>query len=1052
MPQSVEAAIEALELMSVERLILSPQSNRPVMGIVQDALLGAREMSSRDTFFDRAEFLQLLCWMPNFAGSIPEPAVLKSPRGALWTGKQLLSALLPAGLDLERVNSEHADSDDEYDREPDLLPCRTRHRRSPADDAVKSEKVEQDAAAVQKSERDATATATIEKVLWHATARDGRTLYRVRCRRGGCWLGRGGDAREGWIEAAELRDAAAAVRPDGSKVVAAPGSLLCDGDRPGSWKLARYWRRQCQAADTRVEVRDGELLCGTLCSRTLGRSQGSLIHVLFADYGPTVTLDFFNGIQRTINAWLIDRGFSVGLDDMMPDRAAREHVRRTVSHSEETIRQWTRREAFGVGDAADDESAFEQRVNRLLNDTRNLANAATMETLPSSNSLKKMVLAGSKGSSANMSNMLRCIGQQNIEGQRVPFGFQVRSFGWAFASLTFRERQGRTLPHFTRSDHGAASRGYIDDCYALGLQPHAFFFHAMAGREGLIDTAIKTSQTGYIQRRLNKAMEDIGSQYDGTVRNAQGDVIQFAYGEDGYDAARLEIQHIDLPLTDSDDAFVRRFAWQPDDRDADARCVDTSDLHLRRELQRLRLDVAAMARRPGKSRSPLPLPVHLQRLLQRAKRRPRTAEDSPVCAATVARDVFRLQQRLWKMLPTGAERDESPFACLLRSTLASKRVLREHRLHVGAWKWLLEELERQFRRALIQPGEMVGTLAAQSIGEPATQMTLNTFHHAGISNRGMTLGVPRLSELINVCRNPRTPSLTVRLKPEVAGNRRLVEHVRRSMEYCTLRHVVQRFEILYEPDPSRTSVAADAEMVQSFEQLCGKDGTDRDSASPWVLRLVLDRRALAKHRLRLERVGTRITDAFGVALCLDWNDECCDPPVVRARLRAHDEGALPGEDEALLRSLALQMLDGVHLGGVAGIRSCFVPEDALVLSGGRPATEWTIVSEGVNLAEAMVLPGVDGVHTTSNDPNEVLRVLGIEAAHSCLLQELHAVITLDNYVDWRHLMMLISAMTHRGYLLSITRHGINRVESGPLMRSSFEEQVGFPFFVRLLRV
>src|SRR5271163_2441598 len=139
-----------------------------------------------------------------------------------------------------------------------------------------------------------------------------------------------------------------------------------------------------------------------------------------------------------------------------------------------------------------------------------------------------MVSAGSKGSFINISQMSACVGQQMVEGKRIPFGFKYR-----------------TLPHFTKHDHGPESRGFVENSYLRGLTPQEFFFHAMGGREGLIDTAVKTSETGYIQRRLVKAMEDVMVKYDGTVRNSLGDVIQFVYGEDGMDGTAVESQKID---------------------------------------------------------------------------------------------------------------------------------------------------------------------------------------------------------------------------------------------------------------------------------------------------------------------------------------------------------------------------------------------------------------------------------------------------------------------------------------------------------------------------
>ncbi|GJU74597.1 RNA polymerase II largest subunit [Tanacetum coccineum] len=152
--------------------------------------------------------------------------------------------------------------------------------------------------------------------------------------------------------------------------------------------------------------------------------------------------------------------------------------------------------------------SFENKVNQVLNKARDDAGSSTQKSLSESNNLKAMVTAGSKGSFINILQMTACVGQQNVEGKRIPFGFM-----------------DRTLPHFTKDDYRPESRGFVENSYLRGLTPQEFFFHAMGGREGLIDTAVKTSETGYIQRRLVKAMEDIMVKYDGTVRNSLRDLI-----------------------------------------------------------------------------------------------------------------------------------------------------------------------------------------------------------------------------------------------------------------------------------------------------------------------------------------------------------------------------------------------------------------------------------------------------------------------------------------------------------------------------------------------
>lgn len=145
-----------------------------------------------------------------------------------------------------------------------------------------------------------------------------------------------------------------------------------------------------------------------------------------------------------------------------------------------------------------------------------------------------MVQAGSKGNNINISQIMACVGQQNVEGKRIPFGFKKR-----------------TLPHFAKDDFGPESKGFVQNSYFRGLTASELYFHAMGGREGLIDTAVKTAETGYISRKLMKAMEDVMVKYDGSVRTSRDHLIQFLYGEDGIAGEHIEDMSIDLLKMDN---------------------------------------------------------------------------------------------------------------------------------------------------------------------------------------------------------------------------------------------------------------------------------------------------------------------------------------------------------------------------------------------------------------------------------------------------------------------------------------------------------------------
>lgn len=574
--------------------------------------------------------------------------------------------------------------------------------------------------------------------------------------------------------------------------------------------------------DDGMMIENGEIIFGIVEKKTVGASQGGLVHVVFREKGPEATRGLFTGLQMVVNYWLFHNGFSIGIGDTIADRGTMAHIRESIAGYKANVRQI-------IDDAAHDRlkaapgmtirESFESRVERELNLARDRNGQFAQKNLKEDNNVKQMVVAGSKGSFINISQMSVCVGQQSVEGRRIPFGFRHR-----------------TLPHFTKDDFSPEARGFVENSYLRGLTPQEFFFHAMAGREGLIDTAVKTAETGYIQRRLVKALEDVMVCYDGTVRNSLGDLIQFVYGEDGMDGAFIERQSVETFAMNSRefehnykvDVTVRGGGFQSgvlqpglDDSSLELQVkLDeefaqlTEDRRLLREFIFPRHDPVA----------PHYLPVNLQRIVQNAiqifhidRRQP-----SDLDPAYIVDAVRELSERLVVVrgnsrISTEAQNNATlMFKMHLRATLAARRILERYHLNREAFEWVLGEIETKFNQSLVHPGEMCGTLAAQSIGEPATQMTLNTFHYAGVASKNVTLGVPRLKEIINVATNIKTPSLSVYLQPEVAKNSLLAKNVQQELAYTSLRTVTAAIEIWYDPDPSSTIIEEDKLFVESF--------------------------------------------------------------------------------------------------------------------------------------------------------------------------------------------------------------------------------------------
>ncbi|XP_045085249.1 DNA-directed RNA polymerase II subunit RPB1-like isoform X2 [Aegilops tauschii subsp. strangulata] len=921
-PQSFETRAEVLELMMVPKCIVSPQANKPVMGIVQDTLLGCRKITKRDTLIEKDVFMNILMWWEDFDGKVPTPAILK-PK-PIWTGKQVFNLIIPKQINLIRFSA------------------------------------------------------------WHDADAEKESGY---------------------------------ITP----------------------------------SDTMVRIEKGELLSGILCKKTLGTSMGSLIHVIWEEVGPDAARKFLGHTQWLVNYWLLQNGFSIGIGDTIADAGTMGKINDTIADAKKAVNEL-------IKEARDKKlepepgrtmmESFENRVNQVLNKARDDAGSSAQKSLSESNNLKAMVTAGSKGSFINISQMTACVGQQNVEGKRIPFGFA-----------------GRTLPHFSQNDNGPESRGFVQNSYLRGLTPEEFFFHAMGGREGLIDTAVKTSETGYIQRRLVKAMEDIMVKYDGTVRNSLGDVIQFLYGEDGMDAVWIERQKLDtlgMKKAEFDNVFRYKLDdenWRPTymspEQADDLKTIRDIRIVFEAEIQKLEADRLQLGTEIATTGDiTWPMPVNLKRLIWNAQktfkidlRRPSDMHPMEIVEA-----MDKLQERL-KVVPGDdamsieAQKNATLlFNILLRSTFASKRILKEYKLTRESFEWVIGEIESRFHQSLVAPGEMIGCVAAQSIGEPATQMTLNTFHYAGVSAKNVTLGVPRLREIINVAKKIKTPSLSVFLKPEVSKKKELAKNVQCALEYTTLRSVTHATEIWYDPDPLGTTIEEDVEFVKSYYEMPDED-IDPDKLSPWLLRIELNREMMVDKRLSMAEIAEKIRHEFDDDLSCIFNDDNADKLILRIRIKNDDETPKQDEDDdVFLKKVESNMLTEMALGGIADINKVFIKEKKVNRfdenDGFTQKEEWMLDTEGVNLLAVMCHEDVDATRTRSNHLIEVIEVLGIEAVRRSLLDELRVVISFDgSYVNYRHLAILCDTMTYRGHLMAITRHGINRNDTGPLMRCSFEETV-----------
>lgn len=390
----------------------------------------------------------------------------------------------------------------------------------------------------------------------------------------------------------------------------------------------------------------------------------------------------------------------------------------------------------------------------------------------------------------------------------------------------------------------------------------------------------------------------------------------------------------------------------------------------------------------------------------------------------------------------------------LRYHLASKNIIENQRLTKESFDWLIAEIQSRFERALVHPGEMVGSIGAQSMGEPATQMTLNTFHLAGVASKNVTLGVPRLKEVINVASTIKTPSLQIYLEDKYCEDENTATSVGNYIEHTTLSQLASSSSIYYDPDPKNTIISADEALLNFHNTYFAQDDEDQNEISPWIFRFELDSDKMLVRAMEIEDIERILLDAFPDINGIVRHGKLDNVQKLVMRVRFPDPGDAAEEEKGapmLLKDLEKFMLNDLTLKGFPEItKFTFSKERKAMESIFDPETgkqedkvgQFLIETDGLGLKKVLAVDKVDYTRSSSNSVREILTVLGVEAARQSLIHELRFVLgSYDIYVNYRHLSTLCDIMTNKGVLTSITRHGINRVDSGALRKCSFEETV-----------
>lgn len=587
-----------------------------------------------------------------------------------------------------------------------------------------------------------------------------------------------------------------------------------------------------------IVFRNGELLSGVLDKNSIGSVSMGVVHAVYELYGAEPAGRLLNAFGRLFTCVLQDFGLTCGIQDLTLNRTADGERNKLLAklnydteNGLETFLSSNLGDVKSISAGVDSflaidrgnskvrlDGAMQSVINKSASDVIKACIPGGLEMPFLQNNFSMMVLTGAKGSAVNQSQISCFLGQQALEGQRVPLMIS-----------------GKTLPSFLPFDGSARAGGFVRDRFLTGIRPQEYYFHCMAGREGLVDTAVKTSRSGYLQRCLVKHLEELKINYDNTVRDSGGNIVQFLYGEDGLDpiqAALLSGKHNQLHFLSSNfKALGHKYSLSENFLNQGLEMESSlahnklrasakkQQFHSRAPLQSLdKLFVGGMVWARRKTQEEFEwCRSNIQKTWYTAvvvKIRKSSVDlrynDNFVCkrvplfvmcnvkfvsnneVGTTALPVFLVRLglpdtamntlRLDTSLGAISERIQDAIIDYVDSTKNC-----ENNVMMGESFELLVWIK--YMRSLACPGEAVGCVAAQSVGEPSTQMTLNTFHLAGHGGANVTLGIPRLREIImTASKDLKTPTMSIPLVSNFSDEAKTISNNLSRVSLASLLH------------------------------------------------------------------------------------------------------------------------------------------------------------------------------------------------------------------------------------------------------------------------
>lgn len=854
--------------------------------------------------------------------------------------------------------------------------------------------------------------------------------------------------------------------------------LQKDKDYKGSELFSMIIPQKITMKIGELEIDNGNVMKGRIGGAALGYSKkNNILQYIWDEYGEDATKNFIDNCQRLVNNFNLWNGFTIGVGDAQVNPEAKKEIDVYI----ENILNKTNIDITNIENNPGymDVATFERKLFTDINIIRDDVSKMAMSNVPASNNFRIMISSGAKGSANNLGQSAGSVGLQAFEGGLMP-------------KMYF----DRTLCYFHENDDRPKSRGLCYNSYMDGLRYTEFCYHTKAGRAGLVEQVLKTSETGYAQRKLIKTMEDIMVKYDGTVRIANNQIVQLIYGGNGADTTiqyEYKVNMIDM----NNETLEKKFKFTGEelkeysdfsskDNDNYFEMITHMRNNARRNFVKANMNFMVM-------NNAYMLPINISRILSsnvsvspkhNKKISPKYIIERIEHTLSIKRTpMIRIPNYFVDKLQKYTFEDDKIAKTILKialyDALNPKTINEKYKMSKETFDEIIDEIETNFNNNTVEAGEMVGIIASQSMGEAVTQMTLNAFHHSGIATlTHSTQGVPRINELISATKNPKTPQMIIYLNDANKNSRKFAHNIGSYLSKTTLGSIRGRIDVYYDPQPHAKGGFMEKDGVTEpfYSKKITRNGCQATIDNlPWLYRIEIDKEKMLdkevtlldikmkfcmwwdKRHVNAKKKKEKMSGLKKITSFAMLSNSDNDPqPIIHIRFNVKDlekETRIKGSNLNInfnRKTLTdfIDLLDKFKLKGVDNIdRVTAITKDRFIDAddgdGMKIGEEHIIYTSGVNLMDIRYLNGINPYKTYSGDVMEIFNTFGIEFARNRLIGEfLKAYENAGNTgINPQHISILVDIMCSGGIVVSADRHGMRKSNIDPLSKASFEKSV-----------